>query len=196
MRPASGDDLAATYLWRQVSNCRDWASTEAELSAQIDKITKGNLSPEGNTLWGALANAKLHYQRCEGITEANYAEALGLLRDAANHGTEYSARFEYAIALKLKKDKTGEARRRLETLWNEGHETALVALADDSLAYQIASYALMLAHVDDGNHSDSLLSSLRGAGDHLRQETPPSVYNEAAKKAAELLRNPYCCIAP
>jgi hypothetical protein len=33
-RAASGDDLAATYLWRQMSNCRGWASTEAELQAR------------------------------------------------------------------------------------------------------------------------------------------------------------------
>jgi hypothetical protein len=195
-RAASGDDLAATYLWRQVSNCRDWASTEAELRVQIDKIKKGNLSPEGYTLSGAVANATLHYQRCEGITEANYTEALGLLHDAANHSTEFWPRFEYAIALKLKNDKTGEARERLEALWNEGHEVALGSLGQVSLAYRIASYSLLLAYVDDGNHSEGLISSLRQNLDRLRQETPPSVYYEAAKQAAELLRNPYCCLLP
>ena len=201
-RAASGDDLAATYLWKQVSNCRDWASTEAELHEQIDKITKGNLSPEGGTLSGALANAKQHYQRCEGITEANYTEALGLLRDAANHSTEFWPRFEYAIALKLKKDKTGEARQRLKVLWNEGHQAALGSLADESpptdksLAYGIAASSLLLAYVDDGNHPEGLVSSLRQNLDRLRRETPPSAYNEAAKQAAELLRNPYCCVLP
>ena len=186
-RAASGDDLAATYLWKQVSNCRDWASTEAELHAEIDKITKGNLSPEGNTLSGALANAKQHYERCEGITEANYTEALGLLRDAANHSTQFWPRFEYAIALKLNKDKTGEARQRLKVLWNEGHQTALGSLADESPAYGIAAYSLLLAYVDDGNHPGGLVSSLRQNLDRLRRETPPSAYNEAAKEP------PSCC---
>jgi hypothetical protein len=198
-RAASGDDLAATYLWKQVSNCRDWASTEAELHAQIDKIMKGNLSPEGNTLWGALANAKQHYQRCEGITEAIYMEALGLLRDAANHSTEFWPRFEYAFALQLKKDKTGEARQRFEALWDEGHQAALGSLASESPespAYGIAAYSLLLAYVDDGNHAEGLVSSLRQNLDRLRRETPLSAYNEAAKQAAELLRNPYCCILP
>jgi len=39
-------------------------------------------------------------------------------------------------------------------------------------------------------------AAFQARADQLPNETSPSAYNEAAKKACELLRNPKCCIVP
>jgi hypothetical protein len=194
-KAAAGDDFAAQYLWQTIQLCRDVPSTPAERRAKLDKIKEDYAltGGHGRTLEQDLDTAEARYGRCEGINEASFVDALALLRDAADQGTNAAIQLEYAHA--IAKDKPDEARQRLEALWNEGHVGALSLLANDSLSYRMASEALQIAFLDDGQHPGPL-AAYRAHADRVRNETSPSEYDEAAQKAAELLRNPNCCVVP
>ena len=200
---AAGSAAAARHLYEALQMCRAVPLTHKDQEAQRKTIrnafsTSGGGS-SGNRLEENLAAAQEHYDRCVGVEEWMYSQALGYLREAADQG-DGPATLEYAYA--VLKDDPSEARRRFEVLWKQGHVAALGGLAQtakDSLPYRIAYGSQQIAQFDppeDNPVVARIISEARALQDQLRNETSPSEYNEAAKKAAALLRNPSCCLVP
>jgi hypothetical protein len=198
---AGGDDAAARHLYQALQMCSHVPSAPAEQKAQLDAIRKGYTATGGGgatTLEENLAFAQEHLDRCAGVTESMYAQSLELLRDAADRGSA-SAALDYAWAIRT--DHPDEARQRLEVLWSQGHVSALGGLAQvakQPLAYEIAADAQHIAQFDPPGSTNAakVIEMTREHENKLRNETSPSEYNEAAKKAVALLRNPACCLFP
>jgi hypothetical protein len=195
----AGDDMAALYLWEQTVPCYGLPTTPAKQREWLDNL-KDNYAltgGHGRTLEQEVTEAEARFRRCEGITESSFNEARALLRDAADHGTDpyvmsFYATYDYPA------DNPADARERLAALWNEGHLSALDGLGrSNSLAHRIAYNAALVALLEGkGRPDDPNLAVFRANAERLRDDTSPSAYDEAAKKAVELLRSPNCCIIP
>jgi hypothetical protein len=199
---AAGSDGAARHRYEALQICRHVPLTPKDQEAQRktirDAFAASGGGDSGNTLEQNLALAQLHYDRCAGVNESMFTEAQGYLREAADR-EDANAGLEYAAA--ILKDQPDEARQRLEVLWQQGHVTALGGLAlvgRDPLAYEIAFNAQHIAQFDppESPNAAKLIELVGAQQNKLRNETSPSEYNEAAKKAAALLRNPACCLNP
>jgi hypothetical protein len=203
---ASDDDRAALQLWQALRFCKDVPLDPATHAKQLQSIRDSY----ARTVFGAgtslsleqnIAALQSRFDRCKDVTDAMYSEALDYLRAAADRGENVNTRVEYAWA--ISKDDPAEARRRYQELWSEGHLSGLRGLSvvgEDPLPYRIASDAEHLARLDglphDSRNYQYLQGHLQGLVDELRNATSPSAYDEATKKAAELLRAPACCFDP
>ncbi len=200
---AAGNAAAARHLYEALQMCRAvplrHEDQEAQRKAIRDAFSTSGGGSSGNRLEENLAAAQEHYERCAGVEESMYSQALGYLSEAADRG-DGPATLEYAYAV-LKDDPSG-ARQRFEVLWRQGYVAALAGLAQtakDSLPYRIAYGSQQIAQFDppeDNPVAARVISATRALQDQLRNETSPSEFNEAAKNAAALLRNPSCCLVP
>ncbi len=199
---AAGSDAAARHLYEALQMCRNVPLTPQDQEAQRKTIRDGFAASgggdSGNTLEQNLAFVQLKFDRCAGVMESMFVEARGYLRDAADRG-DANAGLEYAAA--ILKDQPDEARQRLEVLWQQGHVTALAGLGlvgKDPLAYKIAFNAQHIAQFDppESPNAAKLIEFVVAQQNKLRNETSPSEYNEAAKRAVAFLRNPACCLSP
>jgi hypothetical protein len=199
---AAGNISAARHLYEALQMCRAVPLTPKDQEAQRQQIrdafSASGGGNSGNRLEDNLAIAQQHYDRCAGVEQPMFGEALGYLRAAADRGNG-PATLEYAYA--ILKDDPAEARQRFEVLWEKGHVAALAGLAQtvkDSLPYRIAYGSQHIAQFDppESPVAERVIESARALQDQLRNETSPSEYNVAAKKAAALLRNPTCCLVP
>jgi len=189
------DDVAAVYLWRQTVPCYGLPATPAKQREWLDNL-KNNYAlagGRGRTLEQEVTEAETRFRRCEGITESDFYEATEILHAAADHGTD-----PYVMSFYAQFASASDARERLEALWNEGHMSALDGLGrSGSLAHWLASNAALYAlfHQEQVPDDPNLTAS-HARAEQLRNETSPSEYSEAVKKAVELLRSPNCCIFP
>jgi hypothetical protein len=198
---ASDDDRAALQLWQALSFCKPVPRDPAAQAKQLQSVRASYARTGGAgtslSLDQNIAALQSRFDRCKDVTDAMYSQALDYLRAAADRGEILNTRIEYAWA--ISKDDPAEARRRYQELWSEGHLSGLRGLAvvgEDPLPYRIASDAEHLASVDGLPHDSRNYRYLQGLVDELRNATSPSTYDEAAKKAAELLRAPACCFDP
>jgi hypothetical protein len=129
-----------------------------------------------------------------------YDEALQYLREGADRGNSSTLAVEYASSI-VKSDPE-DARKRNESLWEEGHVAGLAGLGVDSglghnsIAHAIAFYAAEIAHIDGIPGSDPASNMFRAKIADLQNQVSPYEYQEAAEEAARLLRSPNCCIEP
>jgi hypothetical protein len=77
-----------------------------------------------------------------------------------------------------------EAEAQAELPWQKGYFDALRVLAGTSLPHRIAMIAGDIAHGSVNSKEDLA---------ELQAKTSPGEFQEAAKGAARILRNPSCC---
>jgi|SRR5882672_350935 len=199
---AGGDDYAAHQLWQSLQACREVPQTQSELREIMRKVEDGfaktgGAQPEGNpiTLEQARGAVQERYERCQGVTPAMYGEALEYLHQAADRGEQAALALDYAGA--IAQEKPEESRQRYQSLWEQGHVSALGALGKDSLPHRIAWEAQQIALFDGLPEPNPVLTMFRAQLAALQNSTSPSEYNDAAQEAARLLRsNPNCCLNP
>jgi hypothetical protein len=198
---AAGSDFAAHQLWQSLQRCQPSPKTPAELQERIARIRQafpqsGGASTDGRamTLEESIGQWQQAYERCQGVTPKMYDEALRYLHEGADRGINALVALDYAVA--IMQTKPEESRKRFESLWEQGHVSALAALGKDSLAHRIAANTQAIALVDGLPEPNPVLTMMRSRLARLENETSPSEFHEAEKEAARLLRNPNCCLSP
>jgi hypothetical protein len=205
---AAGSDAAAHQLWMSLRNCEQAPKTQDELRASLEEAKKRFAQSGGaNGVFGttrtyeeAVGMYQTKYDRCQGVKPKMYDEALQYLREGADRGNSSTLAVEYASSI-VKSDPE-DARKRNESLWEEGHVAGLAGLGVDSglghnsIAHAIAFYAAEIAHIDGIPGSDPASNMFRAKIADLQNQVSPYEYQEAAEEAARLLRSPNCCIEP
>jgi hypothetical protein len=188
-----GHGIAAANLWTFATQCKFYPKTPEAQQQWLDKIrsnyaANGGARPDGkvDSLDALLAQTEERFTRCNEATDEKIAEALDLLKNAAE--TDPTAQLTYAGAI-MKSDRE-ESQRLYQSLWSEGYALALNGLSATSLAANIAWHAVEIAAMAPGAAQREQREL-----DALRNGTSPSAYDEAAKQAIAMLRsNPRCCV--
>ena len=192
-----GYTSSATRLWQAIDICHHVPATQSDQEALLDRIRKsvpnGVVRRDGqmNSLESLLADAQRRYSFCDGIGEAQYAEALELLRDAA--GIDTHAMSLYAGA--IRESDPAESKQLYEALWRTGYLSGLSGLASyGSLPAKIASHTATIAEISgDSENAQRVRDFEQAKIDELRETIGPAEYWHLEKEAAELLHNPSCC---
>jgi hypothetical protein len=201
---AAGSDSAALQLWQSLQNCEQAPKTQDELRTSLEEAKKRfELSGGANGVFGttqtyeqAVGIYQTKYDRCQGVKPKMYDEALQYLREAGDRGDSAILAITYAGAI-MKSDPE-DSQKRYESVWEEGHVAGLVGLGlvQNSTSHLLAFYAAAIAHVDGVPEPNPLPNMFRAKIAELQNQVSPYEFQEATKKAAQLLRSPNCCIDP
>jgi hypothetical protein len=201
----SGNDHAAWVLYASLDTCKAYPKSRAEFDATMEKGRKafaetGSAPASGGPPltpgmdWDEWSrNVEAFLRSCEGVTDDMYTTATELLRESVGRGSDEN-RYFYARA--IAKTAPQEAHAQYEILWRQGSISGLKGLGVDSMPHRIAAIVAMCAlwGQKEPRHAQSLLQWRDQLLSKVEASTSPSAFQDANKEAAQILKNPNCCL--